>query len=178
MIDITNMYFNYNTIYNILQVDGRNKFMIISLCGDIENKIILLNEFKKEYGDKLVIWDYFEIAFRTVIENEKQKYDLIDNCSNLKEARKLFNDLIDKIMSDKFNTFCENNKDKIILLITDNVICVDIDKTEFFDKSDLKILSIYNSLDNESEEDYDESLFDYVVKNNEKIDIKKLVKLC
>ena len=44
--------------------------MIISLCGDLEDKKLVIKELKDVYKDKLLICDYFQICFKNVIENE------------------------------------------------------------------------------------------------------------
>lgn len=148
--------------------------MIISLCGDLGIKKIIIEEMEKKYKDKIVVCDYFQIMFNTVIDNERIKYQMLDNCSCLIEARKLFQNHVNKIVSDKINFLLEHNKNKIVLLITDNILTADIDKTDFFNKSDLKILAI-DELD--ESEVYDKTHFDYIFNRNEKINIKRVLKL-
>ena len=49
-------------------------------------------------------------------------------------------DLVNKITEEKINDILNNNKNKIIILVTDSVLGKDLDKTSFFSKSDLNIL--------------------------------------
>lgn len=149
--------------------------MIISLCGNHHDKNIIINYFKEVYGNRLLICDYFKIGFEACIEYEKIKYDLMDECSNLDQARNEFRDYIDKIIISRINDILINNRDKIILLVSDNVFTVDVDKTQFFNKSDIKILM---NPEDDSEfirqvNPYDITKFDYVIHCNRN---KKLVK--
>lgn len=144
--------------------------MIICLCGN--EKLKVLNELKQIYKDKLIVFNYYHTAFRTIVETESVRYKLEDECKSFKDARKLYIEYVNNIVTNKTNEFIENNKDKIIVLISDNILMKDLDKTEFFNKSDLKIL-----VNNESRYKYDENKFDLVINKNEIIDIKKLVKL-
>jgi len=144
--------------------------MIICLCGNEKSKV--LNELKQVYKDKLIIFNYYHTAFRTIVETESVKYKLQSECKSLKDARKLYNEYVNDIVVNKTNEFIENNKDKIIVLISDNVLSKDLDKTNFFDKSDLKIL-----VNSDSRYEYNKNKFDLVIDKNQNIDIKKLVKL-
>lgn len=144
--------------------------MIICLCGN--EKLKVLNELKQVYKDKLIVFNYYHATFRTIVETESVRYKLENECKNFKDARKLYGEYVNNIVTSKTNEFIENNKDKIIVLISDNILSKDLDKTDFFDKSDLKIL-----VNNESRYKYDENKFDLVLNNNKNIDIKKLVKL-
>ncbi len=145
--------------------------MVICLCGDDKSKII--NELKRVYKDKLIVFNYYHTTFKTIIDTESVKYKLQDECENLNEARNIYRNYVNDIVTNKTNEFIENNKDKIIVLISDNILSHDLDKTVFFDKSDLKILIHCN----DSEYKYDENKFDLIINKNENIDIKKLVKL-
>ena len=144
--------------------------MIICLCGNEKSKV--LNELKQAYKDKIIVFNYYHTTFRTIVETESVRYKLENDCKSLKDARKLYSEYVNDIVTNKTNEFIENNKDKIIVLISDNVLSKDLDKTEFFDKSDLKIL-----VNNDSSYEYDKSKFDLVIDKNQNIDIKKLVKL-
>ena len=144
--------------------------MIICLCGNEKSKV--LNELKQVYKDKLIVFNYYYAAFRTIVEAESVRYKLENDCKSFKDARKLYSEYVNNIVTNKTNEFIENNKDKIIVLISDNVLSKDLDKTEFFDKSDLKIL-----VNSDSRYEYDKSKFDLVIDKNQNIDIKKLVKL-
>lgn len=144
--------------------------MIICLCGS--DKLKVINELKQVYKDKLIVFNYYHTTFRTIVDTESVRYKLETECKSFKDARKLYIEYVNNIVTNKTNEFIENNKDKIIVLISDNILLKDLDKTEFFDKSDLKIL-----VNNESRYKYDDSKFDLVINNNENIDIKKLVKL-
>ena len=144
--------------------------MIICLCGNEKSKV--LNELKQVYKDKLMVFNYYHTTFRTIVDTESVRYKLESDCKSLEDARKLYSEYVNDIVTNKTNEFIENNKDKIIVLISDNVLSKDLDKTEFFNKSDLKIL-----VNSDSIYKYDESKFDLVINKNENIDIKKLVKL-
>lgn len=144
--------------------------MIICLCGS--DKLKVINELKQVYKDKLIVFNYYHTTFRTIVDTESVRYKLETECKSFKDARKLYIEYVNNIVTNKTNEFIENNKDKIIVLISDNILLKDLDKTEFFDKSDLKIL-----VNNETRYKYDDSKFDLVINNNENIDIKKLVKL-
>ena len=144
--------------------------MIICLCGNEKSKV--LNELKQVYKDKLIVFNYYHTTFRTIVDTESVRYKLESDCKSLEDARKLYSEYVNDIVTNKTNEFIENNKDKIIVLISDNVLSKDLDKTEFFNKSDLKIL-----VNSDTIYKYDESKFDLVIYKNENIDIKKLVKL-
>ena len=144
--------------------------MIICLCGNEKSKV--LNELKQVYKDKLMVFNYYHTTFRTIVDTESVRYKLESDCKSLEDARKLYSEYVNNIVTNKTNEFIENNKDKIIVLISDNVLSKDLDKTEFFDKSDLKIL-----VNSDSRYEYDKSKFDLVIDKNQNIDIKKLVKL-
>lgn len=144
--------------------------MIISLCGS--DKIKVINELKEVYGDKLIVFNYYHTTFRTIVDTESVRYKLESECKSFKDARKLYSEYVNDIVTNKTNEFIENNKDKIIVLISDNVLSKDLDKTEFFDKSDLKIL-----VNSDSRYKYNKNKFDLVIDKNQNIDIKKLVKL-
>ena len=144
--------------------------MIICLCGN--EKLKVLNELKQVYKDKLIVFNYYHTAFRTIVETESVRYKLENDCKSFKDARKLYGEYVNNIVTNKTNEFIENNKDKIIVLISDNILSKDLDKTEFFDKSDLKIL-----VNSDSRYEYDKNKFDLVIDKNQNINIKKLVKL-
>ena len=156
--------------------------MIISLCGDLEDKKLVIKELKDVYKDKLLICDYFQICFKNVIKNEKIKYELQNEYKDFNRANRIFDKYIKKIVVKEMNSLLDKNKDKIILLMSDNVISHDIDKTPFFKKSDLKILitsdkkcKYPNSIRNHNNL-YNKNKFDYVIDVKEKIDVKRLVK--
>ena len=144
--------------------------MIICLCGN--EKLKVLNELKQVYKDKLIVFNYYHATFRSIVETESVRYKLENDCKSFKDARKLYSEYVNNIVTNKTNEFIENNKDKIIVLISDNVLSKDLDKTEFFDKSDLKIL-----VNSDSRYEYDKNKFDLVIDKNQNINIKKLVKL-
>lgn len=165
--------------------------MIISLCGDNTHKKTIIKELKDIYKDNIVICDYFKISFDTTIELEKQLYEYIsskrdelnkadiDVIKFTNKARKRHRQLINTKVNESVNDFLDINKDKIILLVSDSILCKDINRTKFFTKSDLKILidvdKTYSTL--KLKQKYSKNKFDYVIDNMEKIDVKKLVKL-
>ena len=144
--------------------------MIICLCGSDKSKVI--NELKQVYKDKLIVLNYYHTTFRTIVETESIRYKLETECKSFKDARKLYDKYVKNIVTNKTNEFIENNKDKIIVLISDNILSKDLDKTDFFNKSDLKIL-----VNSDSKYEYDENKFDLIIDKNENVDIKRLVKL-
>lgn len=76
------------------------------------------------------------------------------------------------------NNFIKENKDKIIILVSNGILSVDIDDTVFFNQSDLKILlNSQNECGSILEKTYDTTQFDYVINDVEKININKLLKL-
>lgn len=156
--------------------------MIISLCGDLEDKKLVIKELKDVYKDKLLICDYFQICFKNVIKNEKIKYKLQNEYNDFNRANRIFNNYIKRLVVKEMNNLLDKNKDKIILLMSNNVISYDVDKTPFFKKSDLKILitseekyKYPNSIRNHNNL-YNKNKFDYVIDVKEKIDVKRLVK--
>lgn len=157
--------------------------MIISLCGDEFDKNSIIKELKNIYKDELVICDIYNIAFKTKIETENIKYKLDGKCESLENSYRMYVKYVNKIVSNKIDKFLENNKNKIILLISNNILSKDVNKTPYFKKSDLRILitsekkfkdsySIFNHKNL-----YDKKKFDYVLDSNEEVNVKKLVKL-
>lgn len=131
--------------------------MIICLCGDTENKKKVLKELKIFYKDKLLIVDYFTIKFRTIIETESIKYKLIKEYKDYNIYDKLYSELVNKLTNEKINNILDSNKNKIIILVADSILRKDLDETEFFNKSDLNILST------DSTEKYDIEKFDIII---------------
>lgn len=146
--------------------------MIICICGENKYKNILINKFNEMYKDNILVCDYFSIKFNSIIETEKYKYELLESSVSLEIARLEYKNIVDKTVKNKMKVFFKNYKNKIILLINDNVLNKDFYETEFFKNSDIKILITDNILDNE----YNKSLFD-IVSKIDNIDVKRLVKV-
>lgn len=156
--------------------------MIISLCGDKKDKEIIINDLKEIYGDKILVCNYFKLYFNTYIKEEKKKYDLAQKY-NSKVANQMFKKHINKIVTIKMKRIL-NSKNKIIILISDNVLTRDINKTHYFNISDLKILitseenfNLNSSSPFSHKNLYNKNDFDIILDKNDKIDVKKLVKL-
>lgn len=154
--------------------------MIISLCGNKEDKEIVIKHLKEVYGDMILLCDYFHLYFSTYVEQEKKKYDL-EKKYDVMVAHKMFRKHINKIVSIKMKKIL-SNKDKIIILISDNILSRDINKTHYFNLSDLKILitsdkklNLDNSLVHKNL--YKKQDFDIVLDTNDEIDVKRLVKI-
>ena len=158
--------------------------MIISLCGNQKNKEYVINILKGIYGTKLVICDYYSFSLDTIIENDSKRFlsknrkisDIFDIFKIIEEERIEFNNYIKEIVNKKINTFLESNKDKIVLLVSNTYLCEDIDKTYFFQKSDLKILVLPVVDDLSLINTYNEEYFDYILNECEKDKIKQIIK--
>lgn len=152
--------------------------MIISLCGEFTDKMSIIDKLKDIYKETLLVYDFHRCIFRTQVQTEKQKYELDNKYNDISKSRKIYQKLVEEIAYDKTNDFLNNNTDHIIVLISNNILYKDINATPFFAKSDLKILvtskNENNSLFNEK---YNEKNFDYVIVPEEKVNIRKLVKL-
>lgn len=157
--------------------------MLISLCGDDFDKKQVMEELKKVYEDKLVICVFYKITFRTLVETENIKYKLDKEYKSSESSHRIYMKYVNRIISNKVDEFLENNKDKIILLISNNVLSKDINNTPYFKKSDLKILVTSEKKLNDSysafshKRLYNINMFDSVIYDIEKTDVKKLVKL-
>lgn len=152
--------------------------MIISLCGEFTDKMSIIDKLKDIYKEKLLVYDFHRCIFKTQIQTEKQKYELDNKYNDIAKSKKIYQKLVEEITYDKTNKFLKNNKDSIIVLISNNILYKDINATPFFAKSDLKILVTSkeknNSLFNQK---YNKKDFDYVINSIEKTNIRKLVKL-
>ena len=167
--------------------------MLISICGDKKNKGLLIEKLKNTYGDKVVVCNYFVLRFNTVIDNEKKYYEILKREPNrdlpketennfieklmilTNEKHIEFNNYIDKIVNDKITNILKCNKDKIILLVTDNNLTIDIDKISIFNASDLKILVTPDKNNVSDIYEYSENDYDYVINDIDNIDVKRLV---
>lgn len=132
--------------------------MIISIIGEGKIKELMINNLKKTHGSNIVICDYNKTRIETVIEHEKDLYMM--NQENIKpdlskseneykieellkiinESTKNFNENIDNIVENKINTFINDNKDKVILLVSDTLLTKDIDKIDCLKKANIKIV--------------------------------------
>lgn len=147
--------------------------MVISICGDNKYKNILINKFKEKYKDDVIECDYFSIKFNSIIDTEKYKYELLDSFSSLEMARLEYINVVDNTVKERINNFLEVNKDKIIILISDEILNPCFYDTEYFMNSDIKILAVNENIDDIN---YDKSLFDYVYNDISCIDVRKLVR--
>jgi len=145
--------------------------MIISICGCEKNKNEFMNMLQEICGNKIVICDLFNIKFNTIIETENMKYKLLDNCDCLDNARKEYQKIVDEKTNSKIFELINNNKDKIVLLLYNEVFSKDFLASDLFYNSDIKILF----KDDMEYINYDEKNFDYLIN---KINIRKLVKKC
>ena len=147
--------------------------MIISLCGNEFDKKNFIQALQKIYGEKLIVINYFQEAFNERIANESKR-NKMTKTAYLCEVAEIVNERITKIIS--------NNQHKIILLISNNILDKDINKTPFFHISDLRILITSDKLFNSNDPIfghqalYKKEDFDYVINRDEPLDIRKLVK--
>lgn len=148
--------------------------MIISLCGDEFDKKYIIQELQKVYGEKLVVINYFQEAFNERITNESQKMSM---------THEAFLNEIVEIVNTKITKIINNNRDKIIILISNNILEKEINKTPFFNISDLKIL-VTSDKSSDFEDPifghqilYNKAEFDYVINRDTPEDVRKLVRL-
>lgn len=146
--------------------------MTISLCGNEELKDIFIKSIKEIYSDKILICDVFYVKFNVIIDTEKMKYKLLDECKSLVNARLEYQNIVDNITNEKIDKIVNENKDKIILLIDQEVLSNWFIDSSYFKNSNIKIL-FEDFIDDVN---YNKEDFDYVVKNFHDIDIRKLVK--
>lgn len=147
--------------------------MTISLCGNTNNLNNFINKMKKIYEDKVIVCDMFNIKFNIVIETESIKYKLLDNCKSLDCARKEYQKVIDERTNDKITKLLNENRDRIVLLIDNNILTNRFTNNCYFLNSDIKIL-FEGIIDDVN---YNKNDFDYVVKDFNDINIRKLVKV-
>lgn len=166
------MYFNYIIRCDIIQVQG-DDLMIISLCGDEYDKQMIIQELQKVYGNKLLVINYFKEVFDERIDNTKLRNSLL-----LEE----FNKRISEIVQEKIDEIIKNNQDKIIVLISNNILEVDIDKLPWFKLSKIKILvtsdkkNCQNDMLWGHQVLYNNEAFDYVINSQDKVSYRKLVR--
>ena len=147
--------------------------MTICLCGNIELKEKFIKSIKEIYDDKILICDLFYIKFNVIIDTEKIKYKLLDECNSLENARLEYQNIVDNITNKKIDKIINENKEKIILLIDKNILTNWFIHSSYFIKSDIKIL-FEDLIDDVN---YNKDVFDYVVKDFKDINIRKLVKV-
>lgn len=170
--------------------------MVISIYGDNNYKAIIENKFREIYKDKVVICDFSSIKFNAIIDTEKFKYALYNNSKKFVDIdiskglnsinyEKLlgglntidleYKKIVNKIVMNRINKFLKDNKDKIIVLISDNIFNPDFCETSYFKDSDIKILAV-----NENTRLFNiknKELFDFVFSDVKDIDVKKMVKI-
>ena len=147
--------------------------MVISICGDDKYKNILINKFKDIYKDKLGIYNYSNIKFKSIIDTEKYKYELLESSISLESARLKYSKIVDNTVKNRLDKLLDDNKDKIIILTNDSVLSKDFYFNKYFLESDIKVLV---SCENIDDINYNKELFDYVFSNVYDIDVKRLVK--
>ena len=147
--------------------------MTISLCGNEELKDIFIKSIKEIYSDKILICDVFHVKFNVIIDTEKMKYKLLDECKSLVNARLEYQNIVDNITNEKIDKIVNENKDKIILFIDKYILSNWFIDSSYFKNSNIKIL-FEDFIDDVN---YNKEDFDYVVKNFYDIDIRKLVKV-
>jgi len=147
--------------------------MIISLCGNSELKDKFIKSIKEIHNDKVLICDVFHIKFNVIIDTEKIKYKLLDECKSLKNARLEYQNIVDNITNKKIDKIIKENQEKIILLIDKDILTNWFIYSFYFINSDIKILFE----DNIDDVNYVKKDFDYVIKDFNDINIRKLVKI-
>lgn len=146
--------------------------MIISLCGDEFDKQIIVKELQKVYGNKLLMINYFKEIFNERINNSQLR-----NLLSLSD----FNKEINKIVQEKIDKIIINNQDKVILLISNNILERDVNKLPWFRLSKIKILVTCNKKNNSDDSIwghqvlYNKDDFDFIIDNEDKRFYKKLV---
>lgn len=172
--------------------------MVISLYGDAKGKEKIINELKKVY-DNLLICNYFELSFKTIIEYQKKYYASLDSHFKKEIPKKLTEDFmieiikviterqkefchyISNVVNCKMDEFLNNNKDKIIVVIDSDVGILSRYEfeLEIFNKSDIRILvtSQFENYNSDISNFDNRKQFDYIINSDEKIEIKKLEKL-
>jgi len=147
--------------------------MKISLCGNITYINNFIKKMKELYGDKIVICNIFNIKFKIVVDTESIKYKLLDSSESFEKANKEYQNIVDSKTKEKINKLINDNRDKIIIIIDNNILTNCFTNTCYFKNSDIKILfeDIIDDIN------YDKSDFDYIFDHVDNINIKKLVKL-
>lgn len=148
--------------------------MIISLCGNNSDTKNIITTLQKEYQDKLLVINYFLLSF----------HERINNSSNqAKMTRKEFLKEIEQLVNKKITKIITTNKNKIIILISNNILEKEINQTPFFNISDLKILVTSDKYSDSLDPIFGHQIlykkeeFDYVISNDTQFDIRKLVKI-
>lgn len=148
--------------------------MIISLCGNNSDTKNIITTLQKEYQDKLLVINYFLLSF----------HERINNSSNqAKMTRKEFLKEIEQLVNKKITKIITTNKNKIIILISNNILEKEINQTPFFNISDLKILVTFDKYSDSLDPIFGHQIlykkeeFDYVISNDTQFDIRKLVKI-
>ena len=153
MIRITNMYFYYNKMFSIIQVERRIK-MIIGVCGKSgSGKSTLAEYLKKHYGENTIHVDVDKIGHKATEDNavrdglvsEFGEEILTDNKVDRKKLRKIVfarkedMDTLTKYtweyMREEIKRILEQSEGKIIIL---DWLLLPI--TEFFEACDMTIL--------------------------------------
>lgn len=147
--------------------------MIISLCGDEDDKQMIIQELQKVYGDKLLVINYFKEVFNERINNSQLRNSLL-----LRE----FNKQISEIVQKKLDETIRNNQDKIILLISNNILEEDVNKLPWFKLSKIKILvtsdkkNCQNDMLWGHQVLYNKDDFNYIIDSQDKVSYIKLVR--
>ena len=135
-------------------------FFIFASQSERLKQIIVPSCFNRK-NFKVLICDIFHIKFNVIIDSEKIKYKLLDECKSLVNARLEYQNIVDNITNEKIDKIVNENKDKIILLIDQEVLSNWFIDSSYFKNSNIKIL-FEDFIDDVN---YNKEDFDYILKD-------------